>query len=199
MPDGLPARSLAGMSSTRIRLPTDDELTTDAHELLSRLPPLNIVRMFAGAPAALRPLTDLGQAVLLHGELDARLREIGILAVARTSDSEYERLQHENLCRAIGMPEDEIRAAADGDIDGLDRDGQLVWRFGEQIARDVRAEEALTAEVLERFGRRQATELVVACAVYSAIARIIETCGVEMEEHPPTADIDPNEWTKAAS
>ena len=180
---------------SRIPLPTDDELSDDARALMERLPPLNIVRMFAGAPAALRPLTELGQAILLQGELDPRLREIAILAVARTSDSEYERLQHENISRAIGMPEDEIRAAADGDVERLDAEAQLVWRFAAAIARDVRADEQLTSEVLERFGRRQATELVVACAYYSAIARIIETCGVELEEQLPTAGIDPDVWT----
>ncbi len=180
----------------RIPLPTDDELTDESKELLANLPPLNVIRMFAGAPASLKPLTELGGSILLQSELDPRLREIAILAVARTSDSDYERLQHENICRAIGMEESEIRAASDPDPDRLDPEAKLVWRFGEQIARDVRADEDLTTQILERFGRRQATELVVACATYSAIARIIETCGVELEEELPTADIDPDDWTE---
>jgi alkylhydroperoxidase family enzyme len=181
-------------TTTRIPYPADDELTPEARELLSQLPALNIARMFAGAPAALRPLVELGQAILLQAELDPRLREIAILAVAHASDSRYEGAQHENICRAIGMAEDEIRAAADGDVHALAPDAQLVWRFGEQIARDVRADEALTQQVLERFGRRQATELVVACAFYSAVARIIETCGVDLEEQLPTDGIDPDDW-----
>jgi 4-carboxymuconolactone decarboxylase len=184
---------------TRIPYPTEDELSVEARELLDQLPPLNILRMFAGAPAALRPMSDLGQAVLLRAELDPRLREIAILAVAHASDSRYEGAQHENICRLLGMPEEEIRAAADGQPQRLDRDAALVWRFGESIARDVRAEEALTSEVLELLGRRQATELVIACAYYSAVARVIETCGVEMEERLPTADIDPDDWVQASS
>ena len=47
---------------------------------------------------------------------------------------------------------------------------------------------------IDRLGRRQTTELVIVCAFYSAVARIIETCGVELEEHLPTDDIDPGEW-----
>jgi 4-carboxymuconolactone decarboxylase len=179
---------------SRIPLPTDAELTPEARELLGQLPPLNVIRMFANAPAALKPLSDLGQAILLHAELDPRLREVAILAVAHTSDSEYERLQHENICALIGMEADEIRAAGDGRPEDLDEDAALVWRFGAQIARDVRADEALTQQVVERFGRRQATELVVACAYYSAVARVIETCGVELEDRLPTADIDPDDW-----
>ena len=182
----------------RIPLPTDEELTPEAIELLGQLPPLNVVRMFAGAPEALRPLTDLGQAILIKGELDPRLREIAILAVAHTSGSSYEGAQHENICRAIGMPEGEIRAAADGNPGALDDEAALIWSFGQQIARDVRASEETTSEVLDLLGRRQATELVVACAFYCAAARIIETCGVEFEETLPTEDINPDDWTEPA-
>jgi 4-carboxymuconolactone decarboxylase len=184
---------------TRIPHPDEQDLSPAARQLLSQFPPLNVNRMFAGAPAALAPLTDLGQAILLHAQLDPRLREIAILAVARTSRSRYEGAQRQNTCRLIGMPDDEIGAAAGGDVDQLDADARLVWRFGEQIARDVQADERLTEEVLQRLGRRQATELVVACAYYSAVARIIETCGVETEERLPTADIDPSDWQRAST
>lgn len=179
---------------SRIPYPTDDELSGEALELLGRVPPLNVIRMFAGAPAALSPMVELGEAILLRGELDPRLREIAILAVARTSGSDYERLQHENICRLIGMPEEEVRAAGDGRPDALDPEAALVWRFAQQVARDVRADESATAEILERLGRRQATELVIACAYYSAVARVIETCGVELEAHLPTADLDPRDY-----
>ena len=66
--------------------------------------------MFANAPAALRPLVELGQANLLHAELDARLRQIAILSVARDTGSEYERAQKlagvvvEILVRRVGDP-----------------------------------------------------------------------------------------------
>jgi 4-carboxymuconolactone decarboxylase len=182
----------------RIPYPTDEELSDDARELLAQLPPLNILRMFAGAPAALRPMSDLGQAILLQAELDPRLREIAILAVAHVSGSRYEGAQHENICRLLGMDEAEIRAAADGQPEALDEQAALVWRFAAQIARDVRADARLTEQVLAMLGRRRATELVIACAYYCAVARVIETCGVEMEERLPTADIDPEEWASRA-
>lgn len=49
------------------------------------------------------------------------------------------------------------------------------------------------------LGRRQTTELVVCCAYYCAVARIIATCGVRVEERTPTAaftpaDADPGRW-----
>jgi len=181
-----------------IPYPAEAELDDDAREILGALPPLNIVRMFAGAPAALRPLTDLGQAILLRSELDPRLREIAVLTVARATGSGYERAQHEEVSRAIGMTGADIEAASDGDLESLDPDARLVARFAEAISRDVEAGAELTAEVLELLGRRQATELVVCCAYYCAVARIIATCGVEVEETPASAGLDPKAWDGAA-
>lgn len=179
---------------SRIPYPGDDELDEDARGILTALPPLNILRMLAGAPAALRPLTELGQAILLHAELDPRLRQIAILSVARATGSEYERAQHEQVSRAIGMSDEEIRAVSSGDLDALDEDGRLIARFAGEVASDVRASDETTAAVLERLGRRQATELVVCCAYYSAVARIIATCGVEVEDELPTANIKVDDW-----
>lgn len=180
-----------------IPYPTDAELDDDARAILAGLPPLNVVRMFAGAPAALRPLTDLGQAILLHSELDPRLRQIAILTVAQASGSTYERAQHEEVSRALGVSEADIEAASSGNADALDPEARLVSRFAAAIARNVDAGEELTAPVLELLGRRQATELVVCCAYYCAVARIIATCGVEVEDTLPSAGIDPDEWKEA--
>lgn len=179
---------------SRIPYPTDDELDDEARALLASLPPLNVARMFAGAPAALGPLTDLGQAILLRSELDPRLREIAILSVACATGSAYERTQHEALSRMLEMSEADIAAASAGDFDALDDEAALVARFASSVARDVEADSDLTSGVLELLGRRRATELVVCCAYYSAVARIIATCGVELEEDSPIENVDPEEW-----
>ncbi|MBA3300861.1 MAG: carboxymuconolactone decarboxylase family protein [Thermoleophilaceae bacterium] len=181
---------------SRIPYPADAELDDDARAILAALPPLNIVRMFAGAPAALRPLTDLGQAIILHAELDPRLRQIAILSVAHASGSEYERAQHENVSRALGVSDEDIAAASTGNVEALEPDARLVARFAASIARDVEADEDLTEAVLELLGRRQATELVVCCAYYCAVARVIATCGVELEDTLPSAGIAPNAWNE---
>lgn len=179
---------------SRIPYPTDAELDDDARAILAALPALNVVRMFAGAPAALRPLTDLGQAILLHSQLDPRLRQIAILSVAHATGSTYERAQHEEVSRAVGVSDAEIEAASDNQLEALPEDAQLGARFAAAIASDVSADEQLTTAVLELLGRRQATELVVCCAFYCAVARIIATCGVEVEDAVPTAGIDPQAW-----
>jgi len=184
---------------SHIPYPEEAELDDESRRILASLPPLNIVRMFAGAPAALKPLTDLGAAVLLHAELDAQLRQVAVLTIARVTESEYERVQHENVARVVGLSDEVIDAVRAGDPGPLDATQRLVERYAEQIAVDVEADAALTAELLKLLGRRQTTELVVCCAYYSAVARIIATCGVKVEDEVPSAsftaaDTDPGRW-----
>lgn len=184
---------------SHIPYPEDAELDEGSLRILETLPPLNIIRMFAGAPAALKPLTDLGQAVLLHADLDARLRQIAVLTIARVTESEYERVQHENVARVVGLHDDVIEALRAGEVEPLSPAQRLIATYAEQIAVDVEADPELTREVLGLLGRRQTTELVVCCDYYCAVARIIATCGVTVEERTPTAaftpaDADPGRW-----
>lgn len=175
------------MEMSRIPYPAQDEIGEDARELLDKLPPLNVTRMFAGAPASLRPLLELGRSILLESELDPRLRELAILAVAHATASDYERFQHEAIARTLAVPEAEIEAIAVGQYIDLDPDARLIATFADEVARNGIATEERTQAILELLGRRQATELVVCCAYYSAVARIIATCGVELEEVSPVA------------
>ena len=85
-----------------IALPGDEELEPDQRELLARLPALNIFRMVAGAPRAMRPFLQLGSAVLTTA-LDARRREIAVLRVAFATGARYEWAQHEQLARTAGV------------------------------------------------------------------------------------------------
>jgi 4-carboxymuconolactone decarboxylase len=184
---------------SHIPYPEEGEIDEETRQALESLPPLNIVKMFAGAPAAFRPLTDLGQAVLLHAELDAQLRQVAVLTIARVTGSEYERVQHENVALLVGVHEEVIEALRVGETGPLSRDQELIARFAEDVARNVGADPGLTAQVLELLGRRQTMELVVCCAYYSAVARIIETCGVQVEDEVPSAsftqaDTDPGRW-----
>ncbi|TMK41444.1 MAG: carboxymuconolactone decarboxylase family protein [Actinobacteria bacterium] len=175
----------------RIPYPTEAELDDDTRAVLAALPPLNLMRMVAAAPTTLRPLARLGSAILLDTELDARLRELAILTVARVTGSTYEGAQHEEISRLLGMPEEEIAAARTGELDALGDDARLVVRAAEEISRDVRAGDETLAALLERLGHRPTVELVVCVAYYNAIARILETTGVELEEVLPAKGLTP--------
>jgi len=166
--------------ATTIPLPADAELGPEVREVLASLPPLNIFRMLALAPANLKPFFDWGISLLFQTELDARLREIAILRVAHVTRSKYEWTQHATIARRVGVSEEDIAAAA-GDVSRLDADGQLVCRVAEEISRDVRLSDDALRRILDRFGRRQAVELILNCSHFNMVSRILESTRVELE------------------
>ena len=91
-------------------LPRDEDLPEDVRATLASLPPLNVFRMMAAAPASFRPLLDLALSILVKAELPARDREIAVLRVAHVTGSKYEWTQHERLARNLGLGDREIEA-----------------------------------------------------------------------------------------
>lgn len=68
------------------------------------------------APAIGDPVQKLGSALRFQSSLDARLREVAILVVARELASVFERDAHEAVARRIGMTDGELSAIARNDL-----------------------------------------------------------------------------------
>jgi len=147
----------------RIPMPRDEDLNEEARATLASLPPLHVFRMMANAPASFRPVLELARSILLGSEFDARKREIAVLRVARVTESEYE----------IIRSEDPVKS--------LDEEGNLLCRVADEISRDVRLSDEALAAVLERYGVRQATELIVCCSYFNMLSRFLESTRVELE------------------
>jgi hypothetical protein len=82
-----------------------------------------------------------------------------------------------------GVTDDEIaRIAVTGPVDGLDEEGNLLCRVADEITRDVSLSDDALAEILARYGVRQAMELILCCSFYNMVSRIVESTRVEVEE-----------------
>ena len=103
------------MTDTGFPLPTDDELTPEAREVIAALPPLNVFRAVAALPASLRPFLELGASLLAGQNLTPAERELAILRVAHLTEAGYERQQHEQLAAAVGLDAGQIAATASDD------------------------------------------------------------------------------------
>src|SRR5438067_13056557 len=105
------------------RLPYADpeRVPERVREALEAVPPLNVFRMTANAETAFRPWLRFGGALLSSLELDARVRELAILHVARLSGAEYERVQHLPIALDVAQTERELAAVERRDLesDGL--------------------------------------------------------------------------------
>jgi AhpD family alkylhydroperoxidase len=168
----------------KIPLPTDDELAPEDREILGKLPPLNVFRMVAGATGAARPFLQLGGAVL-SGALDARRREIAVLRVAHATNASYERAQHEQLARSAGVTEVEIEAIGKEEpVASLDQECNLICRVADEISRDVRLSDEALAAIIDRYGPREAAEVILLVSYYNMVSRFLESTRVELEDEP---------------
>jgi 4-carboxymuconolactone decarboxylase len=168
------------------RLPYVDPATAPkpVSDALERVPPLNIFRMAANAETAFRPWLAFGAALLSSLQLDARVRELAILRVARLSDAEYEWVQHVPIALAVGASEQQVAAVDrgaldDGSLDELDR---AVLRFTTEVVRDVSASDEAFAAVSQRLSPREVVELLMVIGQYMLVARLAATAGIELDE-----------------
>jgi alkylhydroperoxidase family enzyme len=169
----------------KIPLPTDEELTPEHREILAKVPSLNVFRMVAGTRRGLRPVLQLGGAVL-STSLDARRREIAILRVAHATDAGYERAQHERLASQAGVTDAEIEAiASEEPVSSLDEEANLICRVADEISRDVRLSDDALEQLVDRYGAREAAEVILLVSYYNMVSRFLESTRVELEDEPP--------------
>ena len=168
--------------SARIPLPNDSQLSPEIVATLQMLPPLNVFRMMANAPASFQPLINFAMSILLQSELDTRKREIAVLRVAHVTRSRYEWTQHVAVAKSAGVSEDAIaKIAVDGPVTALDGEGNLLCRVADEISRDIRLSNDALAAIVDRYGVRQATELILCCSYFNMVSRFLESTRVELE------------------
>ena len=130
----------------------------------------------------MRPFMELGAAVL-SGPLDARRREIAILRVAHATNAAYERAQHLQLARNVGVSESEIDAVSNEEpVTSLDEECNLICRVADEVSRQVRLSDEALEGIVERYGPREAAELVLLVSYYNMVSRFLESTRVEVEE-----------------
>jgi 4-carboxymuconolactone decarboxylase len=168
-----------------IPLPSDDELTPEHRVLLEKVPPLNVFRMVAGTRRGLRPFLQLGAAAL-SSSMDARRREMAVLRVAHATSAGYERAQHERLARLAGVTEEEIAAiAVEEPVASLDEEANLICRVADEVSRDVRLSDEALAQLIDRYGAREASDVILLVSYYNMVSRFLESTRVELEEQAP--------------
>jgi 4-carboxymuconolactone decarboxylase len=168
--------------AVRIPFPKEKDLDPEIRALLAGLPPLNLFRMLANAPASIKEFLDMGVSILMRSAFDARNREIAILRVAHVNKAPYVWHHHVAIGKAVGITDDEIRKiAGDGPVTALDEEGNLLCRVAEEISRDVRLSDEALSQSVKRYGNRGATELILCCCWFNLAGRFTESTRIEVE------------------
>ena len=166
----------------KVPLPDESKLAPEIRERLGKLPPLNVFRMMANVPASFQPLIDFAMSLLMRGEFDPRKREIAVLRVAHVTHAHYEWVQHVRVAKSVGLTDEEIaKIAVDAPVTSLDSEANLLCRVADEISKDVRLSDEALAAVLEHYGVRQATELILCVSYFNMLSRFLESTRVELE------------------
>jgi 4-carboxymuconolactone decarboxylase len=154
------------------------------------LPVLNLFRMLPWSGAIATQFLRMGGAILARTGLDARLRELAILRVGALTGSDYEVHHHRRICRDVGLTGAQMDATATGaGAAVLDQTQRLVIAFTDAVLKEVKAPDALFAEILEALGPEALAELVMTIGYYRLVAGFLLNFGVEIEAEPVTEPI----------
>ena len=117
-----------------------------------------------------------------------QLRELGICTVALLTGAHYEYHHHAPDYLAAGGTQAAldalqawVRGGAKGEPAGLAGDEALVARYAAQMTRDVKVDDALFAQMQQRFDTTALVEITAAIATYNMVARFLVALGVTPE------------------
>jgi len=167
------------------RLPYLDraDLKPADQELLKR--DINLYRLLAHSPDALRAFSTLGYFIRRKSRLEPRLREMAILQVGYLERSAYEYSHHVEIGRHFGVSDDDIRAIAaeterrPTDLDPL---AKAVLRAAREMTVGVALTERTFGELRGSLDNECLTDLVLTIAFYNAVVRILATMQIDVED-----------------
>ena len=120
-----------------------------------------------------------------------------MLRVAHATHAPYEWAQHEQLARNVGVTEAEIEAIGGEEPVTQSRRGvQSDLPCGRRGQRDVRLSDEALEQIIDRYGSREAAELILLVSYYNMVSRFLESTRVEVEEEPLLNGTDAGAMTR---
>ncbi len=167
--------------SIKIPLPKIEDLPEEIREMVSSSP-LNVVKMMANAPASFLGFQKFAGGVLLKNQFDPRKREIAVCRIGHVTKANYEWTHHVRVAKGLGVTDEEIMIiGSENPVTSLDEEGNLLCRVADEISLNVRLSDEALTRILERYGVRGSTELILCCSYFNMISRFLESTRVELE------------------
>lgn len=144
--------------------------------------PINLHRIVANSPNALRNFLRLGNSLLLYGQLAPRLRELAILRIAQITGAEYEWVHHVPIAEEAGVNHAEISHLDDWRYrPEFDDREKAVVRYTEAVTRDVEVPDEVFDELRKHLSEPEIVELTLVCGYWGMVARLIVALKIDIE------------------
>ena len=176
--------------SSRIPFADPEKLPPATREALEATPDLSIFKTLANAEAAFPVFIDFLASLWDESELSPRHRELAILTVARSLESEYEWSQHTEVARLCGISEEEISWLERFELERFEeKEAEMLTLVSQTVGPDA-SDEELFGRVRENLGDRQIAELILVTTTYAGIASVIEAFGLKVDLHRGVGDLE---------
>lgn len=145
--------------------------------------PVALLGALANSAGALAAQGVLSAQVGRNSLLDARLRELAILQVARSLRCHYVFVHHVDRALSGGATPDEVRAIASGWTarSGTDEGTLAVLAFARNAAFGTCPSDAVTWRLRDMLPADQRTDLLIATTFYGMVARQCQLLGLKIE------------------
>ncbi|MBW2091012.1 MAG: carboxymuconolactone decarboxylase family protein [Deltaproteobacteria bacterium] len=144
---------------------------------------MNIHRMLAHSPAAVREFLRFGNRLLFRAELDPRLRELAIIRVAEMHKASYEWVQHVPIALRCGVSREQIESMRNWrNSPHFTDEDKVILAFTEEVIRNSRPSEKTFAEATKFLNQASLVELTLSIGYWSMVAMFLETFEVEVED-----------------
>jgi alkylhydroperoxidase family enzyme len=143
----------------------------------------NLYRALLNSPAVAEGWLKFFTAVRQKGKLAGRYRELAILRVALLNKADYEYRAHVPFALQEGTTQAQIDALPAWQISReFDDRERAVLAYTDSVTRDIRAPDAVFAELKRRFDDRELVELTATVAGYNLVSRFLEAMQIDHEK-----------------
>jgi alkylhydroperoxidase family enzyme len=144
------------------------------------LPP--VLGLLARHPTIAGPWLSFSGALLDGRALDARTREILILATARRTDCEYVWHEHVPMSAAAGVSPAELDAIADSSEHDWSDAEETLLRAVDELVDHHRVADSTWAALSTHFDDEALLEVLFVVGSYSCLAMVLNSAGLVREE-----------------
>jgi alkylhydroperoxidase family enzyme len=167
---------------SRETVPEDEQYIFDLLDRERGTPTAYVFRAMANTPEILAQFIPMANEVRKAAGLDPKLRELAILSVARTLNSQYEFSAHAMLARRLGVPAEKLEAIDEFEASALFSDEERdIMRLAREVTQTAKASEATWNAVHQRHGDKQTVALLFNIGWYNLVARINGPLGIETD------------------
>ncbi len=147
---------------------------------------LHLYRVLGWSPALVKAWGPFAWALRFDLTASRRLRKLLVIHIARHLGAHYAYGHHLHMALDEGIPQAQVDALSSWRSSNLfDADEPLMLQLGDELAISPGAGAGTMAALVERFGEKEAVELLVTGAFYCGVARIVNSLDLALE---PNAD-----------